>query len=614
MSNKIYTSIPAPKVPRNTFNRSRPNTLSMPFQRNVPTMAEEIYPGDMMRCNPELFARLQPMIAPVMNNMKISTHFFYVPLRTLNKHFSEFMFNNRTGDYTDVLPYCYTGTLWNLVNNLHSSYEDGLAVEVIRLLDFIGLPFRYSSKTSASAFVSSWLADDWNAHVAGGVLAPVGGEPGVNTGSRINLAPFLAYQKIWSEYFRDENVEEDVFVEFETKTSQDVFEWTGDVSATLGSLMTTLSVTLGSVASLFMLRRRAWAHDRFTSSLPFAQRGPDVLLPISGTAPVVYKDGSLSDYGPTPDPGNDPGGKYVFPIATQSSPPSTEQKFSVVKLSGTGSTVGGYGSQSIPLNTPLAYDPNGTLETDFTAAGLTTTINDFRIAERVQRWFENDARGGVRPNEGTLAHFGIRTPDSTLDRAEFIGGSMQPIVVSEVTQTSESTQSSPQGTLAGKGTSYNSNRGFRMFFTEHGFVFGICSALVRANYWQGIPKMFSRMQRDEYYWPEFANLGEEPVYTKEIFADATVVDEDDVFGYVPRYSDLKSAVGEVHGDMRTSLSFWTQTREFSNKPVLNREFLFGDPSLAPFAVQSLYSDPMIVTIQFHLKASRLMPFYGVPTL
>lgn len=613
MSNKIYTTIPAPKLPRNTFNRSRPNSLTMPFQRNVPTLAEEIYPGDLMRCNPELFARLQPMIAPVMNNMKISTHFFFVPLRTLNKHFAEFMFNNRTGDYTDVLPYCYTGTFWVIVDALNSVGQYAVAAEVIRLLDFIGLPFKYSSKNSASAFVSSWLADDWNAAVAGGALAPAGSEPTYNSGSRINLAPFLAYQKIWSEYFRDENVEEDPFVHFEDTTSEDVFEWIGDVSSTLNSILTG-GYPL-AVASLFMLRRRAWAHDRFTSSLPFAQRGPDVLLPVSGSAPVVYKEGSLVNFGPNPDPGNDPGVNIVYPIASLASPPSVEQKFQGVKATGAGGlSVGAYGTGSVPVSTPFAIDPNGTLLADLDAASLTTSINDFRIAERVQRWYENDARGGVRPNEGTLAHFGIRTPDSTLDRAEFIGGSMQPIVVSEVTQTSSTDAVSPQGNLAGKGTSYKSNRGFRMFFTEHGFVFGLCSALVRANYWQGIPKMFSRMQRDEYYWPEFANLGEEPVYTKEIYADATVVDEDDVFGYVPRYSDLKSAVGEVHGDMRSSLSFWTQTREFSNKPVLNKEFLFGDPSLSPFAVQSLYSDPIILTIQFHLKASRLMPFYGVPTL
>lgn len=607
MSNKIYTTIPAPKVPRNLFNRSRPNTMSMPFQRCVVSMTEEIYPGDLMRCNPELFARLQPMIAPVMNNMKISTHFFFVPLRTLNKHFSEFMFNNRTGDYSEVLPYCHTGTFFVLVSALYDAGEYATAAEVIRLLDYIGLPFKYTSSASAQAFVNNWLQDEWNNNVAGGTAQQAGYEPTSSSGSRINLAPFFCYQKIWSEYFRDENVEEDPFIAFEDATSLDVFDWTGDQSTVIDNLISGGFAV--NVAWLFMLRRRAWSHDRFTSSLPFAQRGPDVLLPISGTAPVVYKDGYLKDGGQT---------GWVAPVGN----PSVEEVGRLVSSTPGSSSLGSNSyvlrlagdSGSPALGTNMAYDPGESLETDFSQAALTTTINDFRIAERVQRWFENDARGGVRPNEGTLAHFGIRTPDSTLDRAEFIGGSMQPIVVSEVAQTSESTQTSPQGTLAGKGTSYNSNKGFRMFFTEHGFVFGICSALVRANYWQGIPKMFSRMQRDEYYWPEFANLGEEPVYTKEIYADATTVSEDDVFGYVPRYSDLKSAVGEVHGDMRSSLSFWTQTREFSNKPVLNREFLFGDPSLAPFAVQSLYSDPIIVTIQFHLKASRLMPFYGVPTL
>lgn len=606
MSNKIYTTIPAPKVPRNLFNRSRPNTLSMPFQRTVPTLTEEIYPGDLMRCNPELFARLQPMIAPVMNNMKISTHFFFVPLRTLNKHFSEFMFNNRTGDYTDVLPYCHTGTFFVLVSALYDAGNYELAAEVIRLLDHIGLPFKYQSSVAAQGFVGNWLQDEWNNNVAGGTTEQGGPEPTYSSGSRINLAPFFCYQKIWSEYFRDENVEEDPFVDFEDDTQEDVFDWTGDKSSTLATLIS--GGYASAVAGLFMLRRRAWAHDRFTSSLPFAQRGPDVLLPIAGTASVKYKDGYLLEQGQSQE------GQIVKYVPGQTpSESKVGMSFGLASAGGRQTLGGPTGTYQAGISA-AAYDPNGSLFADFTDAGLTTTINDFRIAERVQRWFENDARGGVRPNEGTLAHFGIRTPDSTLDRAEFIGGSMQPIVVSEVAQTSESTQSSPQGTLAGKGTSYNSNKGFRMFFTEHGFVFGLCSALVRANYWQGIPKMFSRMQRDEYYWPEFANLGEEPVYTKEIFADATKVSEDDVFGYVPRYSDLKSAVGEVHGDMRSSLSFWTQTREFANKPVLNREFLFGDPSLAPFAVQSLYSDPIIVTIQFHLKASRLMPFYGVPTL
>lgn len=576
MSNKLYTTIPAPKPARNLFDRSRPNSLTLTFQRCVPTMFEEIIPGDLFRVGTETFARLQPMIAPVMNNMKISQHFFFVPLRTLNKHFAEFMFNNRTGDYSDVLPYTHTDVLYQVVYELNDSSQNYIAVEVIRLFDYMGLPFKYSSKTSAQLFVDEWLDDPWNVAVA-------------DSKKRVNLVPFFAYQKVWSEYFRDENVEEDPFITFETETGYDLFELVGDVDNVVSANL----VDFGKF--IFQLRPRAWQHDRFTSSLPFAQRGPDVLLPIAGNAPFTISTGLG---GSVSSSAWDNIGIGVTKEGTGVQPLKTFD-------------IGGNKTPLKVLNSTAPVVLGGSL--DFDDAALTTTINSLRRAERLQRWYENSARGGVRPNEATLAHFGVRTPDATLDRAEFLGGSMQPIVVSEVAQTSETTQSSPQGTLAGKGTSYKGSNGFKSYFTEHGFVICFTSSLVRANYWQGLPKLFSRMQRDEYYWPEFANLGEEPVYTKELYVDDNVA-EDEVFGYVPRYSDYKSAVGECHGDMRSSLSFWTQTREFANKPVLNREFLFGDPSLSPFAVQSRFSDQIICTIQFNVKASRLMPFYGVPTI
>lgn len=588
MSNKLYTTIPAPRVPRNMFDRSAPCSLTMPFQRVCPTLAEEILPGDLYRVGTETFARLQPLIAPVMNNMKISQHFFYVPLRTINENFAKFMFNDKTGNYTNVLPYADTGILYGIINALDGDGEVKLAAEVIRLYDFIGLPFRYSSNVSAGAFVSAWLSDAHNVGVSGAQL-------------RINLCPFFAYTKVWSEYFRDENVMDDPFEWFESQTSEDVFTWYGDCGSIVNS-------HYAEFATAFLqLRRRAWQHDRFTSALPFAQRGPDVLLPVSGTAPVVYEEGWVAKQGQSQY------GKIHLAIPDQSGVVDTPFQFA----KNSSSTVLIAPSSPTTINpAAAAYDPNGSLYADFDQATLTTTINEFRRAERLERWYENSARGGIRPNEATLAHFGVVTPDATLQRAQFLGGSMQPLVISEVAQTSQTTTGaggSPQGTLAGKGTSYKGNRAFRAYFTEHGYVFCLTSALVRANYWQGIPKIFSRMTRDEYYWPEFANLGEEPVYVKEIYAQ-TGVSEDEVFGYVPRYSDYKSAVGTVHGDMRSSLSFWTQTREFANKPQLNEEFLFGDPSLSPFAVQSLYSDPIICTIQFTIKASRLMPFYGVPTI
>lgn len=552
MSNRLYTSIPAPKVPRNTFDLSSPNSLTLPFQRVIPTRLMEILPGDLVSMGSETFARLQPMVAPVMNNMKISNHAFFVPLRTINDHYDEFMFNNRQGTYSEVLPYVTLGFLFRSVEFLLDSIgmESTEVADIIRLYDYIGLPFRFSDSTDVSGFIDFFRTDSWNFGLSESTL-------------RVNLSPFFAYQKIWNEYFRDENVTDEIDFDL-------VRTWTGNVQEQI-------SDDYEWFFSTFMrLRPRAWQHDRFTSSLPFAQRGPDTLIPISGVAPVTTQRTGFRT--------------LTAPIVGE--PNDTDDNI----IEGLD-----YSGQVERINRYV----------DFSDADLTTTMNDWRRALRVQMWNENSARGGVRPNEAILAHFGVRTPDATLDRAEFLGGYMQPIVVSEVAQTSETTESSPQGTLAGKGTTYKGNVLFKHFFTEHGFVFVFTSALCRANYWQGLPKVFSRMQRDEYYWPEFANLGEEPVYTKELFAKAA---EDTIFGYVPRYSDYKSSVGEIHGNMRSTLDFWTQPREFANEPQLNEEFIFGNPSLSPFAVQSDYSDPIICTIQFNVKASRLMPFYGVPTI
>lgn len=251
MSNKLYTSIPAPKVPRNVFNLSRYNSLTMPYQRVCPTAVQEIIPGDKFFWSAEVFARLQPMVAPVMTDQKISLHAFFVPLRTINSHFAEFMFNNKAGNYTDVLPYMTLGGLYKLISLLNSASQLSVASEVIRLLDYLGLPFSYRSATTVSLFVSNWLSDNSALQ---------------NSTIRVNLAPFFAYTKVWSEYFRDENLVDDPFETWKGYGYSDVLTWTGvhDFNASQGTVWSRFA------ACFLVLRPRAWQHDRFTSSLPFA--------------------------------------------------------------------------------------------------------------------------------------------------------------------------------------------------------------------------------------------------------------------------------------------------------------------------------------------------------
>lgn len=565
MANPLYQSIPAPRVARNTFQLTHSSKFSMTAQKLYPLEPIECLPGDRHLVFSELFARVQPLIAPVFQNYTLSQHAFFVPMRTLSKNWENFITGGREGTYTDVLPYVELSSLYNLVAGAFGDSTPAffpVVCDIIRLYDFMGLPFAYSSTTGSDStvyesFIESWLNDN--------SVYQTSDQP-------VNILPFLAYQKIWSEYYRDENILDDPL---------EVIEDVLGLSTAVGLQI----MDIGNFApgdrqfdawvALFRMRPRAWKKDRFTSALPFTQRGPDVLLPIAGTAPVEF-GASVPTAGSS--------------VVTGTATPQGNIGLSV--------SVGG-GNRDI------------TATADFTNADLTTTINDFRRAERLQRWYENSARGGARLNENTLAHWGVHTKDATLDRAVFLGGVHQPIVISEVEQNSATSEVSPQGNLAGKGTSYNSGRLFKHYDSEHGYIIVLTSILQHADYWQGLPKVFTRQDRYEYAWPELANLGEEPIFTRELYALAP---KDEVFGYTPRYSDYKSLPNTVHGDMRSSLDFWSAPRTFKEKPTLSEEFIYNPPAKYPFAVQSPCADEFIVTVNFVHKASRLLPFYGVPTI
>lgn len=561
-SNPLYGTIPVPKHKRNNFSLSHRNYVTMNQHKLTPTLIKEIIPGDIFSANLETFARVQPMIAPPLSSISISHHVFYVPLRTLSDVWEDFITGGREGTNEKVLPYTTLSTLYYLVVDLFNDSTPQIeeAFNVIHLLDYMGLPFNSSlDEFTIESYVSDWISRNIEFE---------------NSDIEVNLLPFVAYQKIYDEYYRDQNLEESVLDQIEVflpKYSFGLVEVYERGSFTFDCL------------PLFTYRDRAWSKDRFTSALPFTQRGPEVLIPLAGSAPVSVNfshSGTINEY----------------------------NSVDYHKLDGNS---GQLVAESFTAGQYVPLSANGNV--DFADAELMTTINNFRQAERLQSFYERDARGGARLNENNLAHWGVPTLDASLQRAEFLGGEHIPIVVSEVDQNSATEDgSTPQGTLAGKASAYNNGRLFKHFFREHGYVFVLSSIMSKAVYSQGIDRMFTRQNRIDYAWPEFAHLGEEPIYNKEVYAAAQ--DPNGVFGYTPRYSDYKSALSQVHGDFKGNLSFWLQQRKFENVPTLSKEFVMSEPDQGIFAVESSVSDKFLLVLNFGIRASRLLPFYGVPEL
>lgn len=610
MSNKIFTQVPVPKFPSNTFSLSRSVGFNPRLQYLYCPNVIETLPGDGFNERSEQFARTQPMVAPTFAKMNADQHAFFVPAWQLNEHFDDFITGGDDGTYQDKMPYLtvsdFYNTLYSLLSILESSgqeFQDFLENETwtvsqynemltyaqniiehcdllravpFTLPDFILIPEDATSAEAADIFEGNVNAfESLNGDLDGADL-------------RVNLMPFAAYVKVWSEFFRDENLCEDIWkiyftqprdnysVPFYRMTGRqypiDLID-SGDFTISEGSEWVQYAYILNV---FFGLQKRAWKKDYFTAALPFTQKGPDVLLPLSGIFPVNFSTDSAS-------------------ASDTVTAFSNAQKKVDLRM----------GS--------LASDPPIKGSVDLSTAGLGSTIVDVRRAFALEEFYEADGRGGNRYPENTLIQFGVRTPDSRLPRAQFLGSNSSPVTISEVAQTSSTDGTSPQGNLAGKGQSYGNNRLCRMYFTMHGFLLNFYSIRTTAMYEQGVHPMFSRFDRTEYAWPRFAHLGEQPVYTKELFVDSTVK-EDEVFGYEPRYSEYKSEKSSVHHLLKGSLNFWTMSRRFKNKPVLNEEFIYNSPRLDNFAVVNPLQSPFIVEIDYRVRANRLLPFFGVPMI
>ncbi|UPW41898.1 major capsid protein [Dipodfec virus RodF1_81] len=546
----IFNSIKVKRPGRNRFNLSHQVKTTIKFGGAFPFICLPVVPGDTLKEYMEFVMRFAPFTAPVMHNINVYTHFFFVPNRLVWDEWEDFITQGETGEDTPVYP---TYLLQDVNENFTGAGS---------LIDYLGFPVNDSA-------------------------------PYVPTGKfyEIDALPVRAYNLIYNEYYRDQNYTDEIEI-FKNESGQVVVD---------SELVTP------PYKEMFFVRNRAWKKDYFTSALPWPQRGPDVMLPIQGDAPLKgVKNAPPFIY-------DQPDGKHTLgAVGTQAFGTEEDVDFGVVRSSSIG---GGYDL--------LSLNPDA-LRVDMSNVS-SATINELRRAIAAQQFYEARARGGSRYIEQIYSIFGVKSSDARLQRPEYLGGGKSNVVISDVLQTSQTTETSAQATPSGTGIAIGKSHSFKRFFEEHGWVIGIMSVVPKAAYQQGMNKLFLKKDPLEYYWPQFAHLGEQEIKTKEIFytpmasPNAPVPENEVTFGYTPRYAEYKFMNDSVHGSFRNTLDFWHMGRIFKNAPSLNTDFLTNFQSASrPFAVteddKTSNTDKIWVNIQNNLIAVRPMPKYGTPRI
>ena len=419
----------------------------------------------------------------------------------------------------------------------------------------------------------------------------------------VSALPFRAYALVMNEWFRDENLSDPLVVPVD--------------DATVAGVNTGTFVT--DVAKGGLPYKAAKYHDYFTGCLPSPQKGPDVLIPVAqgGKLPVVTSD-------------------QVVP---------TDSKFSLAWYrNGSGIS---YFNDTSRYNSFQVSDSEGSFNPGVMASDsdhafiapsnlwavqsgdvASATINQLRMAFQIQKLYEKDARGGSRYIEILKSHFGVTSPDARLQRPEYLGGNRVPININQVVQQSATASGeTAQGTVTGMSVTTDTHSDFTKSFTEHGFVIGVMVARYDHTYQQGLERFWSRKDRFDYYWPVFANIGEQAVKNQEIFAQgpgvkdsAGSVIDDQVFGYQEAWADYRYKPSRVTGEMRSqyaqSLDVWHLADDYTALPSLSDSWIREDKTNVDrvLAVTSSVSNQLFADIYIKNRTTRPMPMYSIPGL
>lgn len=559
--NSRFSTLPKANISRSQFDRSSSLKTSFNVGDVVPFYLDEVLPGDTFKISTSKVVRFQTLLTPMMDNVYLDTYYFFVPNRLVWDHWKEFNGEN-------------TQSAW--------------IPEVEYSIPQVTAP-----------------SGGWNI----GTIADYFGIPTGVSGLSVSALPFRAYTMIMNEWFRDQNLVDPLLLDTDDTTR------VGSNDAGIDK------VELGGKPFV-----AAKYHDYFTSCLPAPQKGPDVMIPVTGAGaslPVVALNqdatvaSGLSTFYNTVYTG----------FASTSSP---EVRSYGVANNGTAPSVVS-SEKSFPANLAsipaTGVDPkNGypimpaNLWAINTGSQAAATINQLRMAFQIQKLYERDARGGTRYTEILRSHFGVVSPDARLQRPEYLGGNRIPININQVIQTSGTVEgSTPQGATSGQSLTTDRHSDFTKSFTEHGYVIGLLVARYDHTYQQGLDRLWSRKGRFDFYWPVLANIGEQAVKNKEIYAQGTEVD-DEVFGYQEAWAEYRYKPNRVTGEMRSSapasLDVWHLGDDYSALPRLSAEWIQEDAKTVDrvLAVQSSVSNQLFADLYVKNICTRPMPMYSIPGL